>query len=261
MQTVWDSNSREASIYVTISCKKDTEFRVYAYDAAHQNSFYADRLFTVKANQPRTIFLSFPVTPSKMVIGCIDKNNSQSEDFEVYLEQRPLRKYAIWLTQEESDFIELAQNFSAICGYKIPPKEGKLYSYRGFNIKYVPVITDERGRVINTPARVGHKSGLIEVSAKAFIQYTIPMRMMILLHEFSHKFQNPNYNFEIGNEFGADLFGLRLYLSLGYSKIDAICVFNKVFLTADTRQNDARSKKISNYIDRFEREEFSKRIN
>jgi actin-related protein len=52
-----------------------------------------------------------------------------------------------------------------------------------------------------------------------------------------------------------------LYLSLGYSKIDAICVFNKVFLTADTKQNDLRSRKINEYIDRFEREEFAKRIN
>jgi hypothetical protein len=259
MQTIWDSNNQQATIYVNINCKKETTFRVYACDGLQPNSFYADRIFTAKPGGAR-IFMSFPITPLKMVLGCIDNNNKSNEDFEISLEQRPLRKYTCWFTQEESDFIQLAENFSAICGYKMPPLDGKLYSYAGFNIKYSPVILD-RGKVINTPARVGHKSGLIEVSAKSFKRYTIPMRMMILLHEFSHKFQNPNNGFEIGNEFGADLFGLRLYLSLGYSKIDAICVFNKVFLTADTKQNDLRSRKINDYIDRFEREEFAKRIN
>ncbi len=262
MQTIWDSNNIQATIYATISgCPKDTTFRVYAYDASQGNSFYADRIINVKANETRIIFMSFPITPLKMIIGCIDNSNSNNDNFKISLEQRPLKRYACWFTQQESEFIELAENFSAICGYKMPPSEGKLYSYSDFNIKYLPVIKDGRGNVINTPARVGHKTGLIDVSARAFTQYTIPMRMMILLHEFSHKYQNPNYNFEIGNEFGADLFGLRLYLSLGYSKIDAICVFNKVFLTADTKQNDLRSRKINEYIDRFEREEFAKRIN
>jgi hypothetical protein len=40
---------------------------------------------------------------------------------------------------------------------------------------------------------------------------------------------------EIENEVGADINALYIYLGLGFSKVDAICVFANVFLKAQTK--------------------------
>ena len=63
---------------------------------------------------------------------------------------------------------------------------------------------------------------------------------------------------KISDEVGADVNGLYLYLGNGFSKVDAICVFAKVFLKAQTPQNQQRLKKILDYIKKFENQEFAK---
>ena len=98
--------------------------------------------------------------------------------------------------------------------------------------KYHAIKDYATGNVISTPARIGHQTGIIEVAYSKFKNYTIPMRIDILLHEFSHKYKNPKIGLEISNEIGADINALYIYLGLGFSKIDAICVFGNVFLKA-----------------------------
>jgi hypothetical protein len=112
---------------------------------------------------------------------------------------------------------------------------------------------------MGTPARIGHTSGIIETAKWKFDQYTIPMRLIILLHEFSHKYKNPKIGLEISNEVGADINALYIYLGLGFSKIDAICVFANVFLKAQTKGNVESMRKIMEYIQKFENQEFAKR--
>ena len=85
------------------------------------------------------------------------------------------------------------------------------------------------------------------------------MRLIILLHEFSHKYKNPKIGLEINDEIGADINALYIYLGLGFSKIDAICVFANVFLKAQTKGNIERMRKIMDYIQKFENQEFAKR--
>ena len=127
-----------------------------------------------------------------------------------------------------------------------------------YNIKYYPKIIDfATGNVLNTPARIGHKTGIIEVAQVSMLKYTIPMRMIILLHEFSHKYKNPLMNLPISDEIGADLNALYLYLGCGFSKVDAIFVFANVFLKAQTQSNLERMNKIMEYIKKFENEEYA----
>ena len=114
------------------------------------------------------------------------------------------------------------------------------------------------GNAVNTPARIGHKTGIIEVAKSKFDRYTVPMRVMILLHEFSHKYRNPKIGLPIAHESGADVNGLYLYLGVGFSKVDAICVFANVFLKAQTDSNIQRMRKIQEYIQKFENQEYAK---
>lgn len=75
------------------------------------------------------------------------------------------------------------------------------------------------------------------------------MRMAILLHEYSHYYLNKNPS----NEVEADLNGLRLYLKLGYPKIDIYNVFLNVFKTSPSEQNKRRFKKLDNLVKNFVR--------
>jgi ferritin len=64
---------------------------------------------------------------------------------------------------------------------------------------------------------------------------------------------------EINDEVGADINALYIYMGLGFSKIDAICVFANVFLKAQTKGNIERMRKIMDYINKFENQQFAKR--
>jgi hypothetical protein len=261
MHRIYESEKRPMTLYITILCKEKKCFRVWAEEYGKKNSKYADRVINV--DKGRTIHFKMPVTPDKLFIACFNVNNPKDEDFQVILQEKPLERYNIFLDNDTKTFVNLAIQFSQLAGYKLPPKGGIDYQdeERKFLINYTPQITDKSsGKVLNTPARIGHSTGRIEVSADKFLKYTIPMRFAILLHEYSHKFRNPKIGLEISNEFGADINGLYIYLGLGFSKVDAICVFAKVFLRAQSDGNMKRIRKIQDYIRRFERQEFAQKI-
>lgn len=260
MNQIIDINNKPCTIYLHIETSQKCKFRITACDV-QPHSYYVYR--TIEVADKRTIFLSFPVAPKqiRLSVECLgDKVNSR---FKINPEVKDLRKYNIWIDEETENFLDLAVPFSQVCGFEIPTRQGKVYSSedKTFNIKYVPQIIDYMtGKSMSTPARIGHNTGLIEVNAGKFIKYTIPMRMMILLHEFSHKWKNPKINLPISDEVGADINALYIYLGLGFSKVDAIYVYANVFLSAQGKGNQERMRKIMDYIARFENQEFAKRI-
>jgi hypothetical protein len=259
MTGIFNSENRAMSLVITITCSGAKRFRVYAQDYGKANSYYADR--EIDVDNKRTIYFSFPVSPKSLLIGCFNVNDENDSNFKVDVKEAGLKKYNIWLDSETKDFCQLAINFSQICGFNLPQSQkGIVYQTPDaqFNIKYFPVIKDyQTGKVLGTPARIGHSTGIIEVAANKFMRYTIPMRVCILLHEYSHKYKNPKIGLQVSNEIGADINGLYIYLGLGFSKIDAICVFANVFLKAQTEQNMQRMRKIIDYINRFENQEYA----
>jgi len=101
--------------------------------------------------------------------------------------------------------------------------------------------------VVHTPARISQLNGRIEVSAKQFREFTIPMRMAILLHEYSHYYLNKNPS----NEQEADKNGLSVYLKLGYPKIDIYNVFLNVFKKAPSMVNKERFDKLNSFVKNY----------
>jgi len=258
MQEIIDINNEACSLWVTINSKQKCKYRVLAEDL-HPQSKYADRVINVYGE--RQIYLSFPVSPKKikLTVSCLgDKANTQ---FTVKSEKKDLKTYEIHLDQNTKQFLDLSIPFAQVCGFEQPTPTGRIWKADKFVIKYFPVIRDYMtGNFMNTPARIGHNSGIIEVSAAKFQSYTIPMRMMILLHEFSHKWKNPQINLPIGDESGADINALYIFLGLGFSKVCAIYVYSNVFFKAQTTGNIQRMRKIMNYIHNFENEEYAKRL-
>ncbi len=255
---IYESNNKKMALNITITCNGTKKFRVWAEEVNKRNSKYADREIVVENS--RTIVFSFPVSPKQLFIGIGNVANPNDNDFSFTVEEAPLKTYDIWLDADTEEFVQMAVNFSQVCGFQKPPPNGKMYSSKDgmYNIKLYPVIKDAvSGQPLSTPARVGHRTGIIEVAAAKFAKYTIPMRICILLHEFSHKYKNPTIGLQISNEIGADINALYIYLGLGFSKVDAICVFGHVFLKAQSEGNIQRMRKILDYINRFEKEEFA----
>lgn len=260
MEQIWESENRAFRLNVDIKCKGKCKFRVVAEDLK-PNSKYADRSITV--DNYRSIYLSFPVTPKQLRLRVINLS-SNTEDFIVKFTEQDLTTYDISIDAETQDFLKLAVYFSQVAGFEKTNMNGRIFQTQDkkFNIKFFPAIIDAMtNQVLNTPARIGHKSGIIEVSKMAMDKYTVAMRLIILLHEFGHKYRNPKMNLEISNEFGADISALYVYLGLGFSKVDAIYVFSKVFLKAQTNGNIMRMRKIMDYIKRFEAGEFARKKN
>lgn len=264
----WQTDNRKLSLHITIKTNGKKMMRCVASDfdistgTTKSNSKYADR--TIEVDGERTIFFSFPVSPKNILIGVSNIADKSDRGFTVSIEEKPLREFEIWLDSDSREFLNLAIDFSQRCGFESAANSGRLWQTADerFKIKYFPVIRDYMsGQAMSTPARIGHTSGIIETSQMKFDKYTIPMRMMILLHEFSHKYMNPKINLPISNEFGADINGLYIYLGCGFSKVDAIYVFVNVFLKAQTPQNLARMRNIMEYIEKFEKGEIAKQIN
>lgn len=256
----FNSNNEKFSLVITIKCGGDKRFRVWAEDYGKPNSKYADR--EIGCNNSRTIYFSFPVSPKRLMLVVVNCDNPSDKDFEVQILQAPLRDYNIWLDADTRDFLTLAVPFSQRCGFEDASPNGRIFTTndKKFTIKLFDVIRDyATGKVYNTPARIGHQTGNIEVAKAKFDKYTIAMRMAILLHEFSHVFKNPKMDLNVSNEVGADINALYVYLGLGFSKIDAICVYANVFLKAQTKGNVDRMRKIMEYIAKFENGDFAYR--
>lgn len=258
--TEYDSNNKQFCLVITIETNGKKRFRVWAEDLGKKNSLYATREIDVEGK--RSIYFSFPVSPKKLFIGVLNSSDPKDKGYTVTLLETNIKDYNIWLDDNTKSFLKLGTYFSQVCGFTNTNARGRISTNenKSFHIRFFDIIRDGKtGNILNTPARIGHNTGIIEVAKAKFDKYTIPMRMMILLHEFSHKYKNPKIGLDISNEVGADINALYIYLGLGYSKIDAICVYANVFLKAQTQGNITRMRKIMDYINKFENQDFAYR--
>ena len=176
----YDANNRKFQLNITITCNGEKKFRVWAEEFQKRNSKYGDREIVV--NGSRTIFFPFPVSPKILFVGVLNSTTPTDKDFKVEINESPLVDYHIWLDSQTQSFLNLAVPFCQIAGFIKLPQRGKLFKSKDkqFSIVYVDAIRDEKGNVMNTPARIGHQSGRIEVAKAKFNAYTIPMRLIIL---------------------------------------------------------------------------------
>jgi len=108
----------------------------------------------------------------------------------------------------------------------------------------LPQIIGNKGNVLKTPARISTSNGRIQISQEAYIPFTVPMRMAILLHEFSHYYLNS----DISDEVEADLNALTIYLGLGYPIKEAYAAFGETFIGSPTPLNKSRYDIIDTFI-------------
>jgi len=265
MQLFIPSNKVPFSLTLGIKTRTPERIKIQVLDNRKPATFYVNRSATIK--KYREFELNLPVSPKAAILRVYNLSNGDydvnvDQSFQITkLEPSKLKECPLWMNKETRSFVRFAQQFSDSAGV-LSAGNRRPHIYRSddakYHIDYYNVIRDRKsGQPTSTPARIGHTTGIIEVSKRDFVNYTVPMRMIILLHEFSHKHLNNKIGKPIEYETGADINALNIYLSLGYSPLEAHYAFLKVFNHANNEDNRKRYLIIQDFIDKFTKGELN----
>jgi hypothetical protein len=248
MVTKLTLNEQPTKLKIVIEAKFKEKIWIQVRDANRKNTYYTKRYGFVDGKEEFVVLM--PQAPMEAVVMVFNDNNGMIRNdssfrvTEVVASPYKLPRYNF--SKKTQSFVKFAQEFSDECGYLSSSPQGDVYmSNNGkYRIDYFDQIRNVNGVVLKTPARISQVNGRIEVSAEQFRGMTIPMRMAILLHEYSHFYLNKNPS----NEIEADLNGLNIYLKLGYPKIDIYNVFLNVFKSAPSEPNKRRFEKLDQFV-------------
>lgn len=225
------------------------QLRIKVYDS-YNGRVYADHRLELKRSSP--VLIKLPIVPDELTAKIESLNNCR---FVVeHIEVKPDTQCPLELTEGDRHFISLIKWFATQLQDLEAGEKGTLYQSEGFSILYLDTIR-EGSIELTTPARVARASGVIEVSAKAIEKYTVPMVIVMLLHEYAHKYKNPEYGKEVENEITADIIAVNIALNLGFDPWEVEHCFRAVFAQKDTDLNRRRMAAISDFIGLFQRTE------
>lgn len=244
----------ELILLIKVQTNAPEKIRLTVIDSDQPNTIYTDRYKTVDGET--VFYVRMPVSGQNALVYIYNEaygnlTSGADNTFEVTSitkEQLDKKLDVIdFANPHIRSFVNFCTRFSYNAGSL--PTGTYVSDDKKFVIYYVPVIEDN-GVEQTTPARIDIDNGVIEVSKKHFIDFSVPNRMAILLHEFSHVYLNDN----VDDEVEADLNGLLIYLGLGYPRIEAFEVFAKTFITVPTPENQVRYERLKEFIDNFEKQ-------
>lgn len=248
---------------VYIETTKPCKIRIIANDPNKPRTRYVDRIS--KLSGKRKYEIKIPVSPKKINVTIYNVANGNlpfgyDDSFKIVdIKVNNVKEYDVWWNSETKSFYDFAVEFSKNASIlSAGNREPHIYRSNDgkFTIDYYNVILDKQtNKMLSTPARIGHNSGVIEVSKDKFLDYTVPMRLVILLHEYAHKYLNPKINRDISYETGADVQGLYVYLGKGWSPYEANKSFLHVFRKANGESNHKRYKILKDFIDKYDKGE------
>lgn len=240
------------TLKVVVKTDSPKKVRLKVYDSENPNRIFTDRYKTIKDEEE--LFVRMPLSPDKAVVEVIPKDGDlKAKDTGIKLisvEKVPLERridVADISNPKIKSFVEFAQRF-VFNTDELDPETYYTSADREYYINLLSKITDKNGQELNTPARISKRTGIIQVSKKSFDKMTIPMRLAILCHEFSHFYLNETMDDEVE----ADLNGLLIYLGLGYPRIEAYQAFLETFKGVPSEQNKERYDTIHRFINEFE---------
>jgi hypothetical protein len=254
MKIIAHTKGKPCTLMIKLKASEPTKIYLKVSDSSVKNTDYTNRFMTIEGEE--TLFVRLPKSPEKAEIQLKSEKELTGEKDNSYkvidLQKLPLKRKLTAFNHANPTirrFVAFAEEFSQKAGYI--SANGSIYTSDDgqFRIDYLDDIVGNNGKSLKTPARISRAEGIIEVSKKKFEKYTVPMRMAILLHEFSHYYLNT----DMSNETEADLNGLIIYLGLGYPRIDAYNVFTQVFVTSPNEVNHERMRIIDNFIRNFEK--------
>jgi hypothetical protein len=263
MFQVVPANQKSFMLVLDLITKSPEQLRVYTYDIRKPYTLYSDRYINI--NGSRQVEIRLPLTPNELGVVVYNvrtrihpKQKDNTYNAELVSSDRndkrkiyhKLKTWQVWTDADTDSFIKFAQSFCVNAG--VIPIGMYQSNDRKFTIDFLNVIKDKSGNIMFTPSQIGNKTGLIRVSREHFLKYSIPMRYVILLHEYSHKYINPKKGKKITDEFAADKNALYIFLGQGFPRVDARTVYLKVFITSDSEENLRRYNAIDDFIKQFD---------
>ena len=232
------TNSIPSCLKLRIKLKEPCKLRVVAINPVISSAIYYDREFTAELDNKLEIRLPQSSKSLDVIVLC-QKGDSNIKS--VSIKKVGLRQFPVcYKTKTVREFIPFAQSIAdklstlSVGDYK--SKDGT------FHIQVMDNISGT-----GTPARIHNDLGFIQISKDKMGKNTVPMNMAILLHEYSHFYENVIQKDEIE----ADLNGLRIYLGLGYPILELHKSFTEVFGYADNEMNRERYDYIFAYVSKF----------
>lgn len=202
---------------------------IIGFDTINKNTLYFKSRFLITGKEEIT--LNCPQSPRNLKIYIWSENKYPYQVSSVKL--IPLNN------SESSDpVIQWIEYFCRVAGRLRPG------NYVSDNIPFAVelrrnIYTDD-GKIHPTPARIHIQYPIIQVSKAKFDEMSVPERIIIMLHEYSHNFLNNNQDDEIESDQNA----LDIYNRLGYPKIEAINAFGSIM--SDTDNNYQRMLNLVN---------------
>jgi hypothetical protein len=263
MNLLFKTKQKALTLMIEVATAKPEKIQVVVKDINKPDTEYTNRYSTIDGVE--RFFVRMPISPYESLVSIYNEKNGNLKKGEdasfkvIKVDARPLERKmdcVDWTNPKIRDFVGFAQQFSNNAGIlsagKYPNGSTYISDEGNFRIDYFDIITSKAGLPIPTPARISQTKGIIQVSKKHFKDFTVPMRMAILLHEFSHFYLND----KIEDETEADLNGLLIYLALGYPRIEAYQSFLTTFKDTPTQQNKERYEILHQFITNFERNKF-----
>ena len=211
---------------------------------------YLNRRLQLKKS--RRVLLKLPIVPNELTAEILDQYLGSMQKSFVLEEIKliPDTKCPLELTKRDKQFIRFAKWFSTEASRLEAGEKGTIYQNEGFSILYVDRLT-ENGIELTTPARIARDTGVIEISKSATNKYTVPMLIVMLLHEYAHKWKNAEYGRKVSNELCADLIAIHIALNLGFDPKEVENCFRLVFAKRDSKLNRKRMMAIREFIALF----------
>jgi hypothetical protein len=180
------TNSEPTQYNLGIETRMPTKVKVRVVNPNKPGVIYLDRWMNVSGKQDFEIRLPQNCQNALLMVDSSAGPNS----FRITkLEKTKLNQCLHCLRKQDKDFVKFAQEFAENSSILSP---GVYQSDNGkYQIDYLPSILDDKnGMEIPTPARIHNGTGRMEVSKKHFNNMTVPMKMSILCHEYSHVYKN-----------------------------------------------------------------------
>lgn len=258
MQYLVKTNYRSCSVEVKIQANRSCVIWLEAYDPNQSNTYYIKRFKNLAPSETVTLCVQMPIVGKRVMVNVYDNSDTTGSSFTVKeVKQCSLPRNLRVANIRDCgvrEFVRFAQQFCFNCGV-LPTYTNRYYksSKCNFLIEYLQLIVGDDGNEELTPARINISSKIIQVSKAKYAPMTIPRRLCILFHEYSHMFRNE----DMYNELEADLNALIIYLGLGYPRIEAKETFLSIFEQSGGEDNYKRYHYIEDFIDRYEHLNFS----
>lgn len=249
-------NKKPFHLLLGLRILRPVTLRITVFDPATKR-VYARRL--LKLSKSLNLLVKMPIVPDELTARIVSENETpKGEGFRVErIEVKQDTICPLELTENDCKFIAFAKWFATELPRLEAGAKGTIYQSEGFSILYLDQLRDGETE-LTTPARIDRSSGMIEISKKAIADYTVPMLVIMLLHEYGHKWKNPEFGKEVANELTADIIAVHIALNLGFDYTEVENCYRAVFAKKDTDLNRKRMKAIQEFIRLFRDNESSR---